>query len=103
MGEPRLRTPDVKDVRTFPGLGLVGSLDGEAVAVGNLELMDELLNDLPDDVEEKIAVRAGAAPRSCWSPKANVCSAGWSSATAFVKPPKQRFAASSRRASRWSC
>ena len=50
--------PDVKDVRTFPGLGLVGSLDGEAVAVGNLELMDELLNDLPDDVEEKIAVRA---------------------------------------------
>ena len=50
--------PDVKDVRTFPGLGLVGSLDGEAVAVGNLELMDELLNDLPDGVEEKIAVRA---------------------------------------------
>ncbi len=50
--------PDVKDVRTFPGLGLVGSLDGEAVAVGNLELMDELLNDLPDDVEEKVAVRA---------------------------------------------
>ena len=50
--------PDVKDVRTFPGLGLVGSLDGEAVAVGNLELMDELLNELPDDVEQKIAVRA---------------------------------------------
>ena len=50
--------PDVKDVRTFPGLGLVGSLDGEAVAVGNLELMDELLGDLPDDVEQKIAVRA---------------------------------------------
>ena len=50
--------PDVKDVRTIPGLGLVGSLDGEAVAVGNLELMDELLNELPDDVEQKIAVRA---------------------------------------------
>ena len=50
--------PNVKDVRTFPGLGLVGSLDGEAVAVGNLELMDELLNELPDDVEQKIAVRA---------------------------------------------
>ena len=50
--------PEVKDVRTFPGLGLVGNLDGEAVAVGNLELMDELLNALPDDVEEKIAVRA---------------------------------------------
>ena len=51
--------PDVKDVQTFPGLGLVGNLDGEAVAVGNLDLMEELLHDLPDDVEEKIAVRAG--------------------------------------------
>ena len=50
--------PEVKDVRTFPGLGLVGSLNGEAVAVGNVELMEELLGDLPDDVEEKIAVRA---------------------------------------------
>ena len=50
--------PEVNDVRTFPGLGLVGSLNGEAVAVGNVELMEELLGDLPDDVEEKIAVRA---------------------------------------------
>ena len=50
--------PEVNDVRTFPGLGLVGSLDGEAVAVGNLDLMEELLAEVPDDVEEKIAVRA---------------------------------------------
>ena len=50
--------PEVNDVRTFPGLGLVGSLDGEAVAVGNLDLMEELLAEVPDGVEEKIAVRA---------------------------------------------
>ena len=50
--------PEVADVRTFPGLGLVGSLDGEAVAVGNLDLMEELLTDLPDDLEEKVALRA---------------------------------------------
>lgn len=50
--------PEVADVRTFPGLGLVGSLDGEAVAVGNLELMEERLGTLPDDLEEKVALRA---------------------------------------------
>ena len=50
--------PEVGDVQTFPGLGLVGSLDGEAVAVGNLELMEERLGTLPDDLEEKVALRA---------------------------------------------
>jgi heavy metal translocating P-type ATPase len=50
--------PAVSDVQTFPGLGLVGSLDGEAVAVGNLELMEELLTDLPDDLEQTVAQRA---------------------------------------------
>lgn len=50
--------PEVADVRTLPGLGLVGKLDGEAVAVGNLELMGELLTDLPEDLNEKVALRA---------------------------------------------
>ena len=50
--------PAVKDVRTFPGLGLVGSLDGETVAVGNLELMEERLATLPDELERKVALRA---------------------------------------------
>ncbi len=50
--------PEVADVRTLPGLGLVGSLDGEAVAVGNLELMEERIGTLPDDLEEKVALRA---------------------------------------------
>ena len=50
--------PAVNDVRTFPGLGLVGTLDGEAVAVGNLDLVHELLTDLPDDLDEQIAKRA---------------------------------------------
>ena len=50
--------PQVSDVRTFPGLGLVGSLEGEAVAVGNLELMEELLTNLPEDLEQAVAQRA---------------------------------------------
>ena len=50
--------PPVDDVRTFPGLGLVGSLEGEAVAVGNLELMEKLLTTLPEDLEQAVAQRA---------------------------------------------
>lgn len=50
--------PAVEDVRTFPGLGLVGKLDGDAVAVGNIELMEERLNALPEGLEEKVALRA---------------------------------------------
>ena len=50
--------PEVADVRTLPGRGLVGSLDGAAVAVGNLELMKDVLSNLPDDLEEQVAKRA---------------------------------------------
>lgn len=50
--------PDVKDVQTFPGMGLVGSFEGEAVAVGNLELMEVRLGELPEGLEEKVANRA---------------------------------------------
>ena len=50
--------PAVEDVRTFPGLGLVGKLDGDAVAVGNIELMEERLNTLPEGLEEKVGLRA---------------------------------------------
>ena len=50
--------PLVSDVRTFPGLGLVGKQDGEAVAIGNLELMEELLNDVDEALEERVASRA---------------------------------------------
>ena len=50
--------PDLNDVRTLPGRGMVGSLEGEAVAVGNLDLMDDLLNTLPEDMDAKVAQRA---------------------------------------------
>lgn len=50
--------PDVKDIHTLPGLGMVGTLDGEAVAVGNLDLMRDVLNDLPPELDEQVAKRA---------------------------------------------
>ncbi len=55
LGYPR---PNVTDVRTFPGLGMVGTLEGEAVAVGNLDLMTDLLTNLPEDMDSKVAQRA---------------------------------------------
>lgn len=55
IGYPR---PEVKDIRTMPGLGLVGSFNGTAVAVGNLELMTALVSKLPEGLEETVAKRA---------------------------------------------
>ena len=50
--------PTVKGVRTLPGMGLVGELDGEPVAIGNLELLTELVSELPEGLEGRVAQRA---------------------------------------------
>ncbi|MEK9651740.1 MAG: heavy metal translocating P-type ATPase [Poseidonia sp.] len=50
--------PDVNDIHTLPGLGMVGMLDGEAVAVGNLDLMLEVLTEVPAELDEQVAKRA---------------------------------------------
>ena len=50
--------PSVEHVRTLPGLGMVGVLDGEAIAVGNIELMGTLIAELPGDLEQKVTERA---------------------------------------------
>ena len=50
--------PDVNDIHTLPGLGMVGTLDGEAVAVGNLDLMLEVLTEVPAELDEQVAKRA---------------------------------------------
>ena len=52
------KRPVVSDVRTLPGQGLVGAMDGEPVAIGTYELMDALVNDLPDDLEQNVIKRA---------------------------------------------
>lgn len=49
--------PNVNDVTTLPGMGLVGELNGAPVAVGSLELMATLLT-VPEGVEERVAARA---------------------------------------------
>ena len=50
--------PDVNDIHTLPGLGMVGMLDGEAVAVGNFDLMLEMLTEVPAELDEQVAKRA---------------------------------------------
>lgn len=52
------KRPTVTDVRTVPGQGLVGALDGEPVAIGTYELMEALVNKLPEDLEERVVQRA---------------------------------------------
>jgi heavy metal translocating P-type ATPase len=52
------KRPLVHDVRTLPGQGLVGALDGEPVAIGTYELMEALVHELPEDLEQNVKKRA---------------------------------------------
>ncbi len=52
------KRPPVNNIRTLPGLGLVGKLEGDAVAIGTIELLTELVGDLPEELEERVAQRA---------------------------------------------
>ena len=52
------KRPVVSDVRTLPGQGLVGAMDGVPVAIGTYELMSALVNELPEDLEQNVIKRA---------------------------------------------
>ena len=52
------KRPLVNNIRTLPGMGLVGELEGDAVAIGTIELLTELVGDLPEELEERVAKRA---------------------------------------------
>ena len=52
------KRPLVNNIRTLPGMGLVGELEGDAVAIGTIELLTELVGDLPEELEERVAQRA---------------------------------------------
>jgi len=52
------KRPLVNNIRTLPGMGLVGELEGDAVAIGTIELLAELVADLPEELEERVAERA---------------------------------------------
>lgn len=50
--------PDVKGIQTMPGLGMVGDLNGAVVAIGNLDLMEEVGIEINEDVRQKMAIAA---------------------------------------------
>lgn len=50
--------PDVKGIQTMPGLGMVGDLDGTVVAIGNVELMEDVGVEISDEVHQKMAAAA---------------------------------------------
>ncbi len=50
--------PEVKGIQTMPGLGMVGDLNGAVVAIGNLDLMEEVGIEINEDVRQKMVLAA---------------------------------------------
>ena len=50
--------PEVTDVQTMAGMGLIGTSNGTLVAVGNVDLMKEVGVELSEEITEKLAKAA---------------------------------------------
>ena len=50
--------PQLTEIRTLPGLGMVGENEGALVAIGNIELMEEVGVNISEDVLEQISQAA---------------------------------------------
>ena len=50
--------PDISEIKTMPGLGMIGKYDESVVAIGNIELMNEVGVEIEKDIEEKLALSA---------------------------------------------
>ena len=50
--------PQLSEIRTMPGMGMVGEKDGTLVAIGNAELMDEIGVTVDEEVRGNIAKAA---------------------------------------------
>jgi len=48
----------IDSIRTFPGMGLSGVLDGAIVGVGNTAMMEQLEVGIPEGIEEEIRIRS---------------------------------------------
>ena len=48
----------IDSIRTFPGMGLSGVLDGVVVGVGNLAMMEHLEVGIPEGIEEEIRIKS---------------------------------------------
>ena len=50
--------PDIKGIQTMPGLGMIGDLDGSVVAIGNVELMEDVGVEITEEVLQKMTAAA---------------------------------------------
>tara|TARA_Y100000766_G_scaffold199299_1_gene171636 strand:+ start:10151 stop:12454 length:2304 start_codon:yes stop_codon:yes gene_type:complete len=50
--------PDVKDIQTMPGLGMIGNLNGAVVAIGNVDLMEEVGVEIDDEIRQNMVIAA---------------------------------------------
>ncbi len=51
--------PDIRGIQTMPGLGMIGDLDGAVVAIGNVELMEDVGIEIDEEILQKLALAAG--------------------------------------------
>jgi len=50
--------PEISEIKTMPGLGMVGRYDESVVAIGNVELMEEVGVEIDEETKGKLALAA---------------------------------------------
>ena len=50
--------PDIRGIQTMPGLGMIGDLDGAVVAIGNVELMEDVGVEIDEEILQKMSAAA---------------------------------------------
>ena len=50
--------PEISEIKTMPGLGMIGTYNGSVVAIGNVELMEEVGVEIDEETKGKLALAA---------------------------------------------
>ena len=50
--------PEISEIKTMPGLGMIGRYDESVVAIGNVELMEEVGIEINEETKDKLALAA---------------------------------------------
>jgi heavy metal translocating P-type ATPase len=50
--------PEISEIKTMPGLGMIGTYNGSIAAIGNVELMEEVGVEIDEETKGKLALAA---------------------------------------------
>lgn len=50
--------PELSEIKTMPGLGMIGKYNDSVVAIGNAELMEDIGVEIDEEIKEKLALSA---------------------------------------------